>query len=60
LTGADPGDVRRIARTAEAAASLPPARELLAELAGALGLEGAVHGWGDAPDLDGAVRVERP
>ena len=59
LTGADPGAVRRIARTAEAPASLPPARELLAELAGILGIEGSGHGWADAPELDGAVQVAR-
>ena len=59
LTGADPEAVRRIARTAPAPADLPPARDLLAELAGALGLEGTGHGWADAPELDGAVRVGR-
>jgi ribosomal protein S18 acetylase RimI-like enzyme len=59
LTGADPEAVRRVARTAPAPADLPPARELLAELASALGIEGASHGWADAPDLDGAVRVGR-
>ena len=59
LTGADPEAVRRIARTAPAPADLPPARELLAELAAALGLEGTGHGWADAPELDGAVRVGR-
>jgi len=59
LTGADPETVRRIARTAPAPADLPPARELLAELARALRIEGTEHGWADAPDLDGAVRVAR-
>jgi ribosomal protein S18 acetylase RimI-like enzyme len=59
LTGADPEAVRRIARTASAPADLPLPRELLAELAGALGIQGAGHGWGDAPALDGVVRVER-
>ena len=59
LTGADPEAVRRIARTAPAPADLPPARDLLAELAGALGLEGTGHGWADAPELDGAVRGGR-
>ena len=59
LTGADPEAVRRIARTAPAPADLPPARELLAELAAALGIEGTSHGWADAPELDGAVRVGR-
>jgi ribosomal protein S18 acetylase RimI-like enzyme len=59
LTGADPEAVRHVARTASAPADLPPARELLASLADALGVEGSAHGWADAPPLDGAVRVER-
>jgi ribosomal protein S18 acetylase RimI-like enzyme len=59
LTGANPEAVRRIARTAPAPADLAPARELLAELAAAVGIEGAEHGWADAPELDGAVRVAR-
>lgn len=57
LTGAQPDAVRRIARTARAPADLPPARELLATLADVIGVEGSGHGWADAPDLDGAVRV---
>jgi ribosomal protein S18 acetylase RimI-like enzyme len=59
LTGADPEAVRRIARTAPAPADLPPARELLAQLAAALGVDGAEHGWADAPELEGAIRIER-
>jgi ribosomal protein S18 acetylase RimI-like enzyme len=59
LTGADPESVRAIARTAAAPADLPPARDLLTALAQALGIEGAGHGWADAPELPGAVRVER-
>jgi ribosomal protein S18 acetylase RimI-like enzyme len=59
LTGAAPEEVRRIARTAPAPADLPPARDLLAELAAALRIDGAEHGWSDAPALDGAVRIDR-
>jgi ribosomal protein S18 acetylase RimI-like enzyme len=59
LTGADPAAIRRIARTAPAPADLPPAAELLAAVAGALGIAGSEHGWADAPDLDGAVKVDR-
>ena len=44
LTGADPQRVRAAAPNAAAPADLPPAREILSELAGALGLEGAAHG----------------
>ena len=59
LTGADVEAVRRIARTAPVPADLPPAREMLRELAAALKVEGAEHGWSDAPDLPGCVRIER-
>ena len=59
LTGADPAAVRAVARTATSPAELPPPRELLAAIAEAIGLEGAEHGWEDAPELAGAVRVER-
>jgi ribosomal protein S18 acetylase RimI-like enzyme len=58
-TGADQNAVRAATPTAAAAAELPPPRELLAGLAGALGLADALHGWGDAPNLPGAVRVAR-
>jgi GNAT superfamily N-acetyltransferase len=59
LTGADAGAVRAIARTAPTPADLPPARELLADLARELGVEGADHGWADAPEIDGATRIDR-
>ena len=59
LTGADPEAIRRVARTAPAPADLPPARELLGELASALRVAGFEHGWSDAPELAGAVRIQR-
>lgn len=59
LTGADAEAIRRIARTAPAPADLPPARELLRDLAAALKVEGSEHGWSDAPELPGGVKVER-
>jgi ribosomal protein S18 acetylase RimI-like enzyme len=59
LTGADSDDVRRVARTAPSPADLAPARDLVAELAAVMHIEGAEHGWGDAPDLEGAVRIDR-
>jgi ribosomal protein S18 acetylase RimI-like enzyme len=59
LTGADPEAVRRIARSATSPADLPPARELLRDLAAALGVEGSEHGWADAEDLEGLIRIER-
>ena len=59
LTGAEPDAVRRVARTAPSPADLPPARDLLAELAGVMGVEGAASGWADAPELAGSVRIDR-
>jgi hypothetical protein len=38
---------------------LPPPEEILAGIAAAMGIEGAEHGWSDAPELPGAVRIER-
>ena len=59
LTGADPEAVRRIAVTAPSPADLRPAPEILSELASAMGVVGAEHGWADAPEIEGAVRIER-
>lgn len=59
LTGADPEAVRRIAVTAPAPADLAPATEILGALASAMGVTGAEHGWADALEIDGGVRVAR-
>jgi ribosomal protein S18 acetylase RimI-like enzyme len=59
LTGADPEEIRRVARTAPLPADLPPARELLRELAAALRVEGSEHGWSNAPEVAGTIRIER-
>ncbi len=59
LTGADPDAVRRVAHTAPSPADLPPAHDLLAELAGVMGVEGAETGWAGASELEGAIRIER-
>lgn len=59
LTGADPEAVRRVARTAHTPDELPPPRELLSELAHVLGIHDADHGFADAPDIEGAVRIAR-
>ena len=56
--GADPAAVRAAARTAASPADLPPPRELLGTIVRTIGLEGADHGWEDAPELEGAVRVD--
>lgn len=44
LTGADPGRFRAVARTASSPDELPPAPELLQEIAEEMGLEGAGRG----------------
>jgi GNAT superfamily N-acetyltransferase len=58
LTGADPARLRRVARTAKTADELPPAEELLSELADALGLEGATFGYAGASGQPGMTLVE--
>ena len=45
LTGADPARVREVARTGASPADLPPALELLAQIADLLGVAEATHGW---------------
>jgi hypothetical protein len=57
LTGADAPAVRTVARTAAAPADLPPAHELLAQISGIFGIEGAGHGFDGAESIDGAVAV---
>jgi hypothetical protein len=59
LTGADATAVRAVARTAASPQELPPAEELVAEIARAIGLQGWEHGWSDAPEIPGAVRIDR-
>ena len=59
LTGGEPDAVRRVAITAPSPADLPPARELLAELADVMRIEGSETGWADAPEITGAVRIAR-
>jgi ribosomal protein S18 acetylase RimI-like enzyme len=43
LTGADPARVRAVARIASSPAELPPARELIEQVAAALGLEAKIN-----------------
>jgi hypothetical protein len=57
LTGADPGSIRGAARTADSPVHLPPAEDLLSELADVLGLEGADYGFDTARELEGVVIV---
>ena len=43
LTGADPASVRAVARTASTTSELPPARELLEQVAGVMNLEARIE-----------------
>ena len=60
LTGADPKQVRGIARTAATPGELPPAAELLAQIAGAMRIEGTEHGYAEARELSGAEQIAPP
>jgi ribosomal protein S18 acetylase RimI-like enzyme len=57
LTGGDPHAIRRVARQGSAA-ELPPAAELLAALAAALGIQDAGLDFDEAAGRRGAVTVE--
>ena len=57
LTGADPAEVRRVARNADSPGELPPARELAAELGRVLGIPGTELGFENVRGLEGAVLV---
>jgi hypothetical protein len=59
LTGADPGEVRRVVRTAKRVEDLPAAPELVAEVASVMGVEGAVHGYASALALEDALVLAR-
>ena len=59
LTGADPDAVRAIARTAGSPAELPPAGELLAELARLFGVPQAAHGYPEVSDRPDAIVIPR-
>ena len=58
-TGASQASVRAAAAVAGLSSGVPPAGELLAGLAGVLGLSGTEHGWADAPADDAAIRIDR-
>jgi hypothetical protein len=59
LTGADPGEVRRVVRTARRVEDLPPAPEFVAEVAAVLGVEGADYGYDAALTLEDALVLAR-
>jgi ribosomal protein S18 acetylase RimI-like enzyme len=57
LTGAEPAQVRAIARTARSPEELPAARELLGQIAALMGIERAEHGFAEAAALPGAQEL---
>jgi len=59
LTGADPDAVRVTARTASSPAELPPASQMLAELARLFGVPQAVHGYREAAEREDAIVIPR-
>src|SRR6187402_2845126 len=59
LTGADPGEVRRVVLTAGSPDELPSADELAGSVASVLGVEGGDHGYERAREIPGAVDVPR-
>ena len=59
LTGADPQVVRAAAVHASSPSELPPAEEVLAGFAAAVGVDCAAYGWEAARELAGAVVIDR-
>jgi hypothetical protein len=59
LTGAEPGRIREVARTAPHAGELPPARELIESIAEVIGLQGAGHGYEGAEQIPDAAVIPR-
>ena len=57
LTGADPEDIRAVARNAASPSDLPPASDLLADLAATLGLAGGEHGYDRAVESEGVIGI---
>ena len=57
MTGADPHEFRRVARTAEQPEELGPPAELVVEIAALMGLSGAGHGYEGAAAEPGAEEI---
>jgi ribosomal protein S18 acetylase RimI-like enzyme len=57
LTGADPREIRAVARTAATPEELPPPPELLERIAELIGVSGATHGYDGAADEPRAQEV---
>ena len=59
LTGADPDAVRAVARTGATPAELPPAAELVAELARLFGIPQAAYSYTEAVEREDAMLISR-
>jgi hypothetical protein len=59
LTGAEPENVRSAAPTARGPSELPPAPDLLEELARVFGVPRAAFGYEHAVGADGAIELPR-
>jgi hypothetical protein len=59
LTGAEPARVRAVALTAKRPEELPPPPELVARLAGVLGVQGGEHGYDEARAVPGGIDLPR-
>jgi hypothetical protein len=59
LTGANPEDVRAAARTARSADELPPAAELLTELARVFHIPRGASGYQEARGAEGGIEIAR-
>src|SRR5207237_10321037 len=57
LTGADPGEFRRVARTAGKPEELGSPQKLLQQVAGLMGLSGAGHGYEGAASEPGSREI---
>jgi hypothetical protein len=57
LTGADPHEFRRVARTAGSPEELASPQELLEQIAGLMGLSGVAHGYEGAAAEPGAHEI---
>lgn len=59
MTGADSEAIRATARTSADPGDLPPAGELIAQIADLFGIPAAQGGYAQAVDRDGAILIER-
>jgi hypothetical protein len=59
MTGADSEAIRATARTSSDLGDLPPANELIAQIADLFGTPAAQGGYAQAVDHAGAILIER-